>query len=196
MLTSQAFWLHLLMLLWAYELAKSEQLLKLARLPLSAPIGRGRYEAARFGSLLLAVLPLAVTLFAVNAAVASWAVAWQGVLYGLSACLAGFLALTLSRFFAPASCVLYSAALVMIGYGLDEFYLYASPEGGGSVWTFLAGVLYVVLPNFSFFDHQSASVAGAAPGFLIFALFPALYAVLLGGALTALSVWRFKKQAL
>lgn len=190
----QSFWLHVLMLLWGYELAKNEQLLRLSRLPLSAPLARNRYEAARFGALALALAPVAFLLLAVNGIAATAAVAWQGVLYALAALLGGWLVLALSRFFPPVSAVLYAAALVMIGNGLDEFYLYTKLEESTPFLGFLAELFFVALPNFSLFDHQGAAVSAVVPGVWSWVLLPLVYAAVLGGALFTLSAWRFNRQ--
>ena len=192
----QAFWLHALALLWAYELAKNEQLLRLARLPLSTPMSRSRYEASRFLALALAFSPLLLLLAAINTVLANGMVAWQGALFGLSALLAGFLVLTLARFFAPVSAVLYATALVVVGNGLDELYLYAGFQESIGLLDPVAKLLYIALPNFSLFDHQSAAVAGLLPDFWSFAGLPVSYALLMGAALLALSVWRLRKTAI
>lgn len=192
----QAFWLHALALLWAYELAKNEQLLRLARLPLSAPLSRSRYEASRFFALALAFLPLLLPLAAINAVLANGMVAWQGALFGLSALLVGFLALMLARFFAPISAMLYATALLVVGNGVDELYLYATLQAEGGVLKPLSQLLYIALPNFSLFDRQSAAVAGNLIDLWAFFALPVFYFLFLGGAFFALSVWRFKKMAI
>jgi hypothetical protein len=192
----QSFWLHALLLLWAYELAKNEQSFHLARLPLSTPLSRRAYEAGRFGALVLAALPLLVLLAVVNLLLAEGALAWQGALYGFSALLAGFLVLILSRFVAPASAVLYATALLVIGNGLDEFYLYAHFEESGASLVWLAKTLYVALPNFSLFDHQSALIGGAPWAWFSFVWLPIGYGVLLGWLIFEISCFCFRKKAL
>lgn len=196
LLISEAFWLHALVLLWAYELGKNEQLLKLARLPLSTPLNRASYEISCFLALLLAFAPIAGLLLALDLIVASPLVIWQLFLYELSALLGGFLVLTLSRFFSPVSAVLYAAALIMIGNGLDELYLYSQLKSTGAFVGALGETLFVVLPNFSLFDHQGEAVSGYLNSLAGFYAYPIAYAAVLGAALLALSVWRFRRSVI
>ena len=196
LLFSQYFWLHALLLLWAYELSKNEAGAKLARLPLSTPLSRRGYEAGRFGALLLSALPLLVALALLNLLLANSAVAWQGVLFALSALLAGFWVLALSRFVAPASAVLYSAAIVIIANGVDELYLYTRYEESAAYLAPLASLLFHLWPNFSLFDHSSALVSGAAWQPFEHLFLPVGYALLLGWLIFELSAWRFGRKPL
>jgi hypothetical protein len=196
LLVFEALWLHALALLWAYELCKEEELLFLARLPLSTPLTRSRYEGGRFLALAAAFLPVCVLILLINAVVASPLVVWQSLLYALSALLGGFLVLTLSRFVSPVSAILFSAALVAIGNGLDELYLYAILKKSGAVMKVFSETLYVILPNFSLFDRQSEAVEGIVDSAFGFWVLPVAYFALLAGALFSLAVWRFKRQAI
>ena len=203
LLIFEALWLHALMLLWAYELCKEEELLFLARLPLSTSLTRVAYERSRFTALIVAFLPIVLVITALNAAVASWFVLWQSLLYALSALLCGFMVLTLNRFVASVSAVLFSAAFCVLGNGLDELYLYAVMRQAGVALKAISEIFYVVLPNFSLFDHQGEAVAGVlgngkmdiADAAFSFWVLPPLYFLLLGAALFALAVWRFERKA-
>ncbi|MDR2034060.1 MAG: hypothetical protein LBP89_05450 [Helicobacteraceae bacterium] len=205
LLIFEALWLHALTLLWAYELCKDEELLFLARLPLSTSLTRLAYERGKFFALIVAFLPLAVGIAALNAVVASPLVVWQSLLYAFSAILGGFLVLTLSRFVPSVSAILFSAAFLAVGNGLDELYLYATMQkDGGAVLKATSEIFYVVLPNFSLFDHQSEAIAGVLGNGKIdvfnatfsFWFLPPLYFAVLSLALFALAVWRFKRQAI
>jgi hypothetical protein len=204
LLIFEALWLHALTLLWAYELCKDEELLFLARLPLSTSLTRLAYERGRFLALIAAFLPLAVGIAALNAVVASPLVVWQGLLYALSALLSGFMVLALSRFVPCVSAVLFSTALCALGNGLDELYLYAIMQKDAAVLKTISEILYVVLPNFSFFDHQSEAVSGVLgvgkmdvlDAAFSFWFLPQLYFAVLSAALFALAVWRFNRQAI
>jgi hypothetical protein len=197
LLVFEALWLHALALLWAYELCKEEELLFLARLPLSTALTRSAYERGRFLALAAAFLPIAALVAVLNIIVASPLVVWQSLLYSFSALLGGFMVLTLSRFVASVSAVLFSTAFLAIGNGLDELYLFVTiRKDGGAVLKALSEVLYVILPNFSFFDHQSEAVAGVLDSPFAFWGLPPLYFALLGGALFALAIWRFNRQAI
>ncbi|GHS89023.1 hypothetical protein FACS189487_08460 [Campylobacterota bacterium] len=203
----ESFWIHLLMLLWAYELCKEEEILFLARLPLSTPLSRTAYELNRFASLAAAFLPIVLIISALNLAIAPIFVVWQGIMFCFSAILCGFFVLTLSRFFAPISAVLYSAAILIIGNGLDDLYIFVTLRAkvSDAAKTF-AEILYLVFPNFSVFDHQSEAVTGVigqgvadspfVSAFVSFWFVPIVYSVFLGTALCALAAWRFKRLAI
>jgi hypothetical protein len=204
LLIFEALWLHALTLLWAYELCKEEELLFLARLPLSTALTRSAYERGRFLALIVAFLPIALLIAVLNIAVASPLVVWQSLLYSLSALLCGFMVLALSRLMSSVSAVLFSTAFCALGNGLDELYLYASWQKGAEVLNATSEILYVVLPNFSLFDHQSEAVAGVLgngkadvfDATFSFWFLPPLYFAVLSLALFALAVWRFKRQAI
>ncbi|MDR3347109.1 MAG: hypothetical protein LBN32_00705 [Helicobacteraceae bacterium] len=195
-LVAESFWLYAIALLWGYELSKNEQLLKLARIPLSTTLSRRSYETGRFAAMALSFAPLALLLAVLTLALATPLVAWQFILYAVSALLVGFLVLTLSRFFAPVSAVLYAAALLMIGNGLDELYLYGKLSNASQSVRVIGEVLFVILPNFSLFDHQGEAVSGIIDTVFGFFGLPILYALALMSALLALSIWRFKKAAI
>ncbi|MDR2905759.1 MAG: hypothetical protein LBU73_07390 [Helicobacteraceae bacterium] len=214
----ESFWLHALLLLWAYELCKEEELLFLARLPLSTPLTRAAYEGGRFGGLAAAFLPMTIFLLILNFAIAPILVVWQGFLFCLSALIVGFFVLLLSRFFSPISAVLYSAAILMIGNSLDDLYLFVTLRRDmGDFAKVMVELLYIFFPNFSVFDHQSEAVsqtigqgaADFAPKSLAivkdsvvlnakaaFWFVPIAYAALVSIALYALSAWRFKHLAI
>ncbi|MDR0747124.1 MAG: hypothetical protein LBE89_04445 [Helicobacteraceae bacterium] len=196
LLVFEAFWMHALALLWAFELGKNEQLLKLSRLPLSTALTRSRYEMCRFASIIAAFMPVALLLFAVNLIFAPLFVVWQSILYALSALTGAFLVLALSRFFAPVSAVLYSTALIMIGNGLDELYIYAHKQFASAFVRGLSETLFVILPNFSLFDHQSEAVNGVLMSKFAFFGLPPLYALVISLALIALSVWKFRRSVI
>ena len=197
LLIFEALWLHALTLLWAYELCKDEELLFLARLPLSASLKRSAYERSKFLALCAAFLPIVVLVAALNAIAASPLVVWQGLLYSLSALLGGFMVLTFSRFVASVSAILFSTEFLALGNGLDELYLYAKMQkDSGAALKALSETLYVIFPNFSFFDHQGEAVSDILNSAFAFWLLPPLYFVLLSGALFALAVWRFNRQAI
>ncbi|MDR2638313.1 MAG: hypothetical protein LBC09_00575, partial [Helicobacteraceae bacterium] len=196
LLIFEALWLHALSLLWAYELSKEEELLFLARLPLSTSLKRSAYERGKFLALIAAFLPIAALIAVLDAIAATPLVVWQSLLYALSALLGGFMVLALSRFVASVSALLFSAAFLAIGNGLDELYLYATMQKGGAVLKTVSEILFVIAPNFSFFDHQGEAVAGVLNSSFAFWALPPLYFLALGGALFALAVWRFNRQAI
>ncbi|MDR1450818.1 MAG: hypothetical protein LBI57_00575 [Helicobacteraceae bacterium] len=197
LLIFEALWMHALTLLWAYELCKEEELLFLARLPLSTSLKRSAYERGRFLALLAAFLPIVVLVAVLDAIVASPLVVWQSLLYSLSALLGGFMVLAFSRLVSSVSALLFSTAFLALGNGLDELYLYATMQkDSGAVLKAASEILFVAAPNFSFFDHQGEAVAGVWDSVFSFWALPPLYFALLSGALFALAVWRFNQKAI
>lgn len=191
----QSFFLHLLSLLFAYELAKNDQASKLSRIFLSTQLNRSSYERARFVAIILAVLPVGVALIALDLIIATALVAYQSFLYLLSSILCGFLVLTFSRFVTPTASALYALAVVVIGNGLDELYIYATISQN-SATDLMAKALYLLFPNFSIYDRSSEVVAGAVQNSFSLFLLPNMYFLLLSSAFLTLSTWRFKQKAI
>lgn len=190
-----SFFLHLVALLFAYELTKNDTISKLSRVFLATKLSRNGYETARFLAIIIAILPIGVALIALDLIIATPLVAYQTFLYLLSSILCGFLVLVFSRFVSPTAAALYALAVVIIGNGLDELYIYATINKSSTL-DLMAQVLYVAFPNFSIYDNSSEVVAGVVHNsFLLFVL-PNIYFLLLGGALLALSSWRFGKKAI
>lgn len=179
----ESFWLHILALLLSYEISKNESSHKLFRIPLSTGLSRTSYELARFLSVVVILIIVFLPILLINAIFTTLLISFQSFLFLISASLTGFLSLTLARFFAPTSAILYSVALLLIGNGLDELYNYALLQADQALIG-TANLLYVVLPNFSIFDQHS------------FVFFPFVYALFLGMLFFVISSYKFNKQAL
>ena len=100
----------------------------------------------------------------------------------LSSAMLAFLTLTLARYVSNTDAVIYSILLFFIGNGADELVLYTKGTSA-----FFSGLIYYVLPNFSFFDPLPLNAAEP----FVFAYF-ALYSSLL----FFLALFKFKKEVL
>lgn len=165
LISTQIMVIHGLAWIYAFEVMRRETYCGLFVLPLSTSLKRHHYILGKFiginmiiGLFCLLMVFLDFTLLSIIEHQFRLPILWQIILSFFSA----FMTVSLFYFFSTITsavqALLYTISCWFIGHGLDELYLFVTQNALETIKP-LIYALYLIFPNFSFFDMTSEVLA-------------------------------------